>query len=136
MFIQIEVQTRNKVDLIDITDKIREAVRETGITQGVCFLFCPHTTAGLVLNENWDPSVEKDVAMVLDRMAPQDLSYRHGEQNSPAHIKSVLVGSDHFLFVQEGNLKLGQWQGIFFAEFDGPRHRNLWIRVIEDQVSG
>ncbi len=136
MFVKIDIQTRNKVDLLDITEKIQTAVRDSEIEEGVCYLFCPHTTAGLILNENWDASVRQDIKMVLERIVPDDLSYRHREGNSPAHIKAVLVGSDHFLFVQNGELQKGQWQGIFFAEFDGPRHRNLWIRIIEDESSG
>ncbi len=136
MFVQIKIQSRNKVDLVDITDQVQDAVANTGIKEGICFLYCPHTTAGIVLNENWDPSVEKDVSMLLDRMVPQDLSYRHREGNSPAHIKSILVGTDHFIFVREGRLKMGRWQGIFFADFDGPRHRNLWLRVVKDEDSG
>lgn len=136
MFVQIEVQSRNKVDFLDITDQIQSAVGDTDVQEGICFIYCPHTTAGIVLNENWDPSVEKDLTMLLDRMVPQDLSYRHGEGNSPAHIKSVLVGSDHFIFIRQGKLKMGRWQGIFFADFDGPRRRNVWLRVIRDEDSG
>lgn len=136
MFVQIEVQSRNKVDFLDITEQIQSAIGKTEVEEGICFIYCPHTTAGIVLNENWDPSVEKDLAMLLDRMVPQDLSYRHGEGNSPAHIKSVLVGSDHFIFVRQGKLKMGRWQGIFFADFDGPRRRNVWLRVVRDEDSG
>lgn len=132
MFVKIDIQTRSKVDLIDITDRIKQAINETETSEGICFLYCPHTTAGIVLNENWDPSVEKDVAMILNRMVPDDLPYRHGEGNSPAHIKAVLVGSDHFIFIHRGDLQMGQWQGIFLAEFDGPRHRKLWIKVVSD----
>ena len=136
MFIQIEVQTRSKIDFQEITALVQQAIDGTGITEGICFLFCPHTTAGLVLNENWDPTVETDTAMILSRLAPADLPYRHAEGNAPAHVKSILVGSDHFLFIRSGRLQLGTWQGIFFAEFDGPRRRKLWLRVIEDQPSG
>ncbi|MGC9520716.1 MAG: secondary thiamine-phosphate synthase enzyme YjbQ [Anaerolineae bacterium] len=132
MFIKIDAQTRSKVDLIDITDRIQEALAEATVEEGICFLYCPHTTAGIVLNENWDPTVEKDVSMVLNRMVPEDLPYRHSEGNSPAHIKSILVGSDHFIFVHGGKLQLGQWQGIFLAEFDGPRHRTIWVRAVSD----
>ncbi len=132
MFIKIEAQTRSKVDLIDITDRIREALKEAAVEEGICFLYCPHTTAGIVLNENWDPTVERDVTMVLNRMVPEDLPYRHSEGNSPSHIKSILVGTDHFIFIQRGELQLGQWQGIFLAEFDGPRHRTVWIRAVSD----
>jgi secondary thiamine-phosphate synthase enzyme len=121
---------------LDITEKVQSAIGETDVQEGICFLYCPHTTAGIVLNENWDPSVEKDLTMLLDRMVPQNISYRHGEGNSPAHIKSVLVGSDHFIFIRQGRLKMGRWQGIFFADFDGPRRRNIWLRVIRDEDSG
>jgi len=129
MFTQIEIQTHSKVDLVDITGDVQRALDETGVAEGICFLFCPHTTAGLVLNENWDPTVETDVAMVLDRMVPEGLPYRHSEGNSTGHIKSVLVGADHFIFIQKHKLQLGMWQGIFFAEFDGPRRRKVWVKV-------
>jgi secondary thiamine-phosphate synthase enzyme len=132
MFVKLDIQTRSKVDLIDITDRISEALQGTGIEEGICFLYCPHTTSGIVLNENWDPTVESDIAMVLDLMVSENLPYRHGEGNSPAHIKSVLVGTDHFIFVRGGELEMGQWQGVFLAEFDGPRHRSIWIRVVKD----
>lgn len=132
MFMQIEIQTSSKVDLVDITGDVQRALDETGVAEGICFLFCPHTTAGLVLNENWDPTVETDVAMVLDRMVPEGLPYRHSEGNSPGHVKSVLVGADHFVFIQKHKLQLGTWQGIFFAEFDGPRRRKVWIKVNGD----
>ena len=132
MFTQIEIQTRSKVDLVDITGDVQRALDETGVAEGICFIFCPHTTAGLVLNENWDPSVETDVALVLDRMVPEGLPYRHSEGNSPGHVKSVLVGTNHFVFIQKHKLQLGTWQGIFFAEFDGPRRRKVWIKVSEE----
>lgn len=130
MYKQIEIQSRNKVDLLDITQDIERAVADMPIEEGICFLFCPHTTAGIVLNENWDPTVERDLAMVLEHMVPDGLRYTHGEGNSPSHVKSVLLGSDHFIIVSRHRLQLGQWQGIFFAEFDGPRRRRIWIRVL------
>lgn len=132
MFIKVNIQTRSKVDLLDITQQIKQAIAESEVVEGICFLFCPHTTAGLVLNENWDPTVERDVAMVLNQMVPEDLPYRHSEGNSPAHIKAILVGTDHFIFIQNGDLQMGQWQGIFLAEFDGPRHRSVWVKVVSD----
>ena len=136
MFKKIEVQTRGKVDLVDITAEVQKAVEAQAINEGICFLYCPHTTAGIVLNENWDPTVERDLAMVLDRMIPEDLAYRHSEGNSPGHIKSVLVGSDHFIFVQNAQLQMGRWQGIFLADFDGPRRRTVWLKVVRDAPSG
>ena len=136
MFRKIEIATRAKVDFIDITAEIQRAVQDADVDEGMCFIYCPHTTAGIVLNENWDPDVENDVAMLLERIAPEGLPYRHSEGNSTAHIKSVLLGSDHFIFVQGGRLSMGQWQGIFLAEFDGPRRRTVWIRVVGDADSG
>ena len=132
MFTEIEIKTRDKVDLVDITARVQDVVDRADVTEGTCFVYCPHTTSGIVLNENWDASVERDLAMVLDRTAPRDLSYDHGEGNAPAHVKSVLVGSDHFIFVRDGKLQMGRWQGVFFAEFDGPRRRTLWIKVVKD----
>jgi secondary thiamine-phosphate synthase enzyme len=136
MFTRIEIQTRSKVDLIDITASVQQAVTDESVDEGVCFVYCPHTTAGIVLNENWDPTVESDVAMLLAHIVPEDLPYQHSEGNSTSHIKSILVGSDHFIFVQEKQLQLGRWQGIFFAEFDGPRRRTIWIKVVRDAASG
>ncbi len=136
MFVKIEIQTRSKVDFIDITEHVQHAVTAEDVDEGICFVYCPHTTAGIVLNENWDPTVEQDVTMLLAHIIPEDLPYRHSEGNSTPHIKSILVGSDHFIFVQEQKLQLGQWQGIFLAEFDGPRHRTVWIKVVPDAASG
>mgnify|MGYP002685702195 CR=1 FL=1 len=132
MIRELTIPTGTQAELVDITPHVREAVRDSGVITGVCYLFVPHTTAGLTLNENWDPSVESDVAMVLDHIVPPDLPYRHSEGNSAAHAKSLLVGTDHFVFIHGGQLELGQWQGIFLAEFDGPRHRSIWIKVVCD----
>lgn len=132
MLTKIEIQTRGKVDLVDITAEVQRAVEVKGIAEGTCFVYCPHTTAGLVLNENWDPTVERDLAMVLDHVVPEDLAYRHSEGNSPGHIKSVLVGSDHFIFVENTRLQMGRWQGIFLADFDGPRKRTVWVKIVSD----
>lgn len=136
MFVKIEIQTRSKVDLIDITQKVQKAVASQEVTEGICFVYCPHTTGGIVLNENWDPTVEKDVAMVLEHMCPDNLPYQHTEGNSTAHIKSILLGSDHFIFITNHQLQMGQWQGIFFAEFDGPRHRTVWVKLVGDADVG
>ena len=104
MFIRLDLQTRSKVDLIEITDQVKAAIAGAGIEDGICFIYCPHTTAGIVLNEGWDPTVESDLALVLDRIVPESLPYRHSEGNSSAHIKAMLVGNDHFIFVQAGEL--------------------------------
>lgn len=128
-FIQLEFQTRAKVDWLDITAEVQRVVAQQEIADGICFLFCPHTTAGLTLNENWDPDVRRDISLVLDRLAPESLAYAHEEGNSPGHAKATLVGNDHFVFVQGGRLQLGTWQGIYLAEFDGPRRRRVWVCV-------
>lgn len=135
MFVKLEIQTRGKVDLVDITAEIQNVVTNQDVEEGICFVYCPHTTAGIVLNENWDPSVEHDIAMVLNRMIPENLPYRHSEGNSPGHIKSVLIGSDHFMFVQHHQLQMGRWQGIFLADFDGPRRRSVWVKIVTDAFS-
>jgi secondary thiamine-phosphate synthase enzyme len=98
----------------------------------VCFIFCPHTTAGLTLNENWDPDVQRDLCVGLDAISPRRPEYRHGEGNSPAHLKSSLVGASLCVMVAAGKLVLGTWQGIYLAEFDGPRHRKVLVKVITD----
>ncbi|HDQ34943.1 MAG TPA: YjbQ family protein [Chloroflexi bacterium] len=136
MFIKLEIQTRTKVDLLDVTTEIQRTIMEQNIHEGICFVFCPHTTAGIVLNENWDPDVERDVALLLERMAPDNLKYRHAEGNTPSHMKSILVGSDHFIFIENRQLQLGAWQGIFLAEFDGPRRRTLWLKIQGEAKSG
>ncbi len=110
MFKKIEIPTRAKADFIDITAEIQRVVQDAEVDEGMCFIYCPHTTAGIVLNENWGPDVESDIAMLLERIAPEGLPYRHSEGNSTAHIKSVLLGSDHFIFVQERRPHMGQWR--------------------------
>ncbi|HWR45053.1 secondary thiamine-phosphate synthase enzyme YjbQ [Sporomusa sp.] len=114
---------------VDITAKVREIVRRSHIGQGICQVFIPHTTAGVTVNENADPDVVADMLAVLDRMVP-NLPYRHREGNSPAHVKSSLVGCSISLPVVDDDLLLGTWQGIYFCEFDGPRRRNVWVQVM------
>ena len=114
---------------IDITRKVAEIVHRSQVRQGICQVFVPHTTAGVTINENADPDVVTDMLAALNRMVP-DLPYRHGEGNSPAHVKSSLVGCSLTVPIMEGRLCLGTWQGIYFCEFDGPRTRNVWVQVI------
>jgi secondary thiamine-phosphate synthase enzyme len=128
---QISVATSQTTELADITRAVQRAAGEIGARDGVLYLFCPHTTAGLTLNENWDPDVKRDMLLTIDtHIAPPDARHRHGEGNSPAHLKTSLVGSSVFVFVEEGQLQLGQWQGLYLAEFDGPRHRQVWLRFL------
>jgi secondary thiamine-phosphate synthase enzyme len=110
---------------------VQEVVTESGVQSGICHLFVPHTTAGLTLNENWDPDVRRDLVRALDAMIPQ-ISYRHGEGNSPAHLLSSLMGVRESLFVDGGELVLGSWQGIYLAEFDGPRRRRVLVKIVAD----
>ena len=126
---QIEVRTRERQGFYDITPQLEAIVRESGVADGVCYVFCPHTTAGLTINENWDSDVQHDLGLALDSIAPQRKDFRHGEGNSPAHVKSSLVGPSQFVFVDDGRLALGRWQGVYFVEFDGPRSRRVWVKI-------
>jgi len=125
----IEVRTQTKEALVDITGRIREEISSSGIQSGICSVYVPHTTAGMTINENADPSVKEDILMTLGKMVPDSLPYRHSEGNSPAHVKASLVGSSVNIFIENGQLSLGTWQGIFFCEFDGPRNRKTYIKV-------
>jgi secondary thiamine-phosphate synthase enzyme len=128
--IQLQLLTSGKQTFEDITSQVQGAVTESGVQEGLCYLFCPHTTAGLTLNENWDPSVQHDMGLVLDGLVPQRRDFRHSEGNSPAHVKSSLMGTSQTLFVSGGRLVLGSWQGIYLVEFDGPRTRKVLVKVV------
>lgn len=123
----IEVKTRAKEEIIDITAEVRSVVRASGLNKGICLVYVPHTTASVTINENADPSVRADVLMTLKSLVPESLPYSHSEGNSPAHVKSSLVGSSVNVIFERGHLLLGTWQGIFFCEFDGPRSRKVYI---------
>ena len=127
---QIQVSTRGRQAFHDITDEVQAVVSREEVQEGVCFIFCPHTTAGLTLNENWDPSVQHDMGVGLDAISPPRPEYRHGEGNSPAHLKSSLLGPAQFVPIENGRLVLGRWQGIYLAEFDGPRRRQVLVKVM------
>ncbi len=127
----LSISTGSKTEFVDITSQVQDAVTAAGIDDGVCYVFVPHTTAGITINESWDPSVERDMLMVLDDyVVPRDAGYRHAEGNSPAHVKASLMGSSVTAFVEGGQLQMGRWQGIFLGEFDGPRRRNVWVKVV------
>jgi len=126
---QIEVRTRSHDELVDITHEVQSVVSRHGVTTGLCHVFVPHTTAGLTLNENWDPSVRRDLLVTLDKLVPWDDDYQHGEGNSAAHVKASLMGFSHTLLVENGRLVLGSWQGVYLTEFDGPRQRRVWVSV-------
>ncbi|HML23258.1 MAG TPA: secondary thiamine-phosphate synthase enzyme YjbQ, partial [Aggregatilinea sp.] len=116
---------------VDITEIVQDVIRSQEYEDGILTLFCPHTTAGLTVNENWDPDVQTDVLLTVDeRIAPPDPRHRHSEGNSPAHIKTSLFGSSQVILVEGGKLLLGQWQGLYLAEFDGPRRRKVWLKFM------
>lgn len=131
MPVQLEVRTQGKRELRDISSQVKEAVSESGVQQGVCHLFVPHTTAGLTLNENWDPDVRGDMIRALEALVP-DVRFQHGEGNSPAHLLATLVGAGQTLLIRDGQLVLGTWQGIYLAEFDGPRSRRVLVKIVAD----
>lgn len=125
----IEVKTQAREELVDITARVREELVSSGIKDGICYVYVPHTTAAVTINENADPSVKEDILMALRKIVPDSLPYRHSEGNSPAHVKACLIGSSIKVIIEEGQLALGTWQGIFFCEFDGPRSRNVFIKA-------
>ena len=128
----LDIHTRSRTELIEITPQIRQIVRKQGIQHGVCYVFVPHTTAGVTINENADPDVQRDMLAEINNIVPFDDHYAHGEGNSAAHIKSSLFGTSLFVFVENGDLVLGTWQGIYFCEFDGARRRTVFIKVVAD----
>ena len=126
----LSVRTNRRSELVDITGEIQERVRQSGVREGVCHIFAAHTTAGLTINENADPSVAADILMVLNQIISDREPYAHLEGNSPAHIKASLMGPELTVLVSNGSLLLGTWQGVFLAEFDGPRTRKVHLKIM------
>ncbi len=124
---QLRVKTASRTQMLDITGRVQEAVKESGVQDGVCTVFIPHTTAGVTINENADPSVVSDILRELNKVIPFEDAYEHSEGNSAAHIKSSLFGCSCTVLVEGGQLSLGTWQGIYFCEFDGPRSRKVQV---------
>jgi len=129
---KLEIRTASRTHLLDITGEIRKLVEAAGVVSGICHLYVPHTTAGILINEGDDPSVAADIGAALARLAPMEGPYKHMEGNSDAHIKAALVGSSESVFIEHGQLLMGRWQAIFFCEFDGPRDRELHVRITSD----
>lgn len=125
----IAVTTNRHAEFVEITRQVQDAVARSGLTNGTCTVFVPHTTAGVTINEHADPDVVADMITALDRMVPWKAGYAHNEGNSAAHIKAGMLSVSQTVIVQDGKLRLGTWQGIFFAEFDGPRRREAWVTV-------
>lgn len=129
---KINIRTTKRVELVDIADKIRNAISKSKIQDGICFIFCPHTTAGLTVNENADPDVKRDIIDTLNKLVPENMGYSHTEGNADSHIKSSIFGSSLTIFIEGGELALGTWQGIYFCEGDGPRSREVWIKICQN----
>ncbi|MCM8819922.1 MAG: secondary thiamine-phosphate synthase enzyme YjbQ [Candidatus Omnitrophica bacterium] len=130
MIFTINITTKSREELVDITEEVQNILKKAKIDEGVCIIFSPHTTAGLIINENADPSVKDDILDHLKQLVPKNKNYSHLEGNADAHIKSSIVGNSLVVIVSKGNLALGTWQGIYFCEFDGPRKRSVWVKIL------
>jgi secondary thiamine-phosphate synthase enzyme len=128
--ISFSVKTNSREDLIDITSGVRRAISDLKVKDGVCYIYTPHTTAAITINENADPDVKSDIIKGLGRLGLEEIRFDHSEGNSPAHIKSSLIGCSETVFVENGDLCLGTWQGIYFCEFDGPRNRKVYVKAL------
>jgi secondary thiamine-phosphate synthase enzyme len=130
---EITLKTTGRNQFIDITRQVESVVMQSGIKSGICVIYAPHTTAGITINENADPTVRKDIINTLEKLVPwREPFYEHAEGNSAAHVKSSLIGCSQTVIVENGKLLLGTWQGIYFCEFDGPRTRRVFVKVIAE----
>lgn len=129
----IRLRTQQRDEMINITAQVTQMVTESGVKRGLCLIHAPHTTAGITVQEGYDPDVASDILTALDGFAPVEGDYRHAEGNSPAHIKSLMTGPGQTLPIEYGKLQLGRWQAVFFCEFDGPRDRTIWVQIIGDK---
>ncbi len=128
--ITLDIRTGSHTEFINITSRVQQAVTDSGVTDGVCVIFVPHTTAAVTINENADPDVVRDMKTELEKIVPWEDEYRHYEGNSAAHLKASMIGFSEHVIIEDGRLVLGTWQGIYFCEFDGPRNRKLKIKII------
>jgi secondary thiamine-phosphate synthase enzyme len=128
---KFSVHSPDQTAIIDITQEVQAVVDESGIKNGICYIYIPHTTAAVTINEHADPDVKYDILMEINKVIPFKDSYKHMEGNSAAHIKASLFGNSEIVYVQNGRLQLGTWQGIFFCEFDGPRTRQVWVNLLK-----
>lgn len=132
---KLEVRTSRRTELKNVTEEIEKVVRESGCKNGVCHLYVPHTTAGVLINEGYDPDVARDIEVSFDRLIPASGDYRHAEGNSDSHAKTALAGTSETVWIEQGRPVLGRWQVIFFAEFDGPRRRELRVKIVPDPLA-
>ena len=125
----LKISTQRREEMVDVTEQVRGLVADAGVDAGLCLVFSPHTTCAVTVNEGWDPDVQADVLRHLGSLVPRDAGYAHSEGNSDSHIKTIAVGPSVLLPVDGGQLRLGRWQAVFLCEFDGPRQRELWVKV-------
>lgn len=133
MHSRLRLSTSRRDEVVDLTARVGEQVAASGVRDGLCLVYCPHTTAGIVINEGWDPDVARDVLTVLDRLVPWTGGYRHAEGNTAAHLKAIACGASQTVPVADGRLALGRWQAIQFYEFDGPRQREVHVTVLPEE---
>jgi len=129
----LRVKTQRRTQLVDVTELVERVVSGSEVASGVCYVYVPHTTAGVMINEHADPDVATDLEGIFDRLVPHLGPYRHAEGNTDSHAKAVMVGTSQVIFVEKGKLALGTWQGVFLCEFDGPRERKIWVNVVGDE---
>ena len=127
----LSIKTNERVDLVDISSQVANEVKSSGVTTGTVTVYVPHTTCGVTINESADPDVARDIKMHLAKLVPQDGGFKHYEGNSDSHIKTSMIGSSENIFIEDGKLVLGTWQGIFLCDFDGPRTRKVYIKIVE-----
>ena len=132
MLVKLSVSTSQHTEMVNITEMIQKAVKDSGVKEGVCTIFVPHTTAAVTINENADPDVVRDFTMEINKLVPWEDGYRHMEGNSAAHLKASMIGFSQQVIIENGRLLLGTWQGIWFCEYDGPRRRSLYVKLMED----
>ena len=128
----LRVKTTRRTEFVDITRSVEKAVHDSGVREGLCYVYVPHTTAGVTINEHADPDVASDVEGIFDRLIAHRGPYRHSEGNTDSHMKTILTGTSQVVFVESGKLALGTWQGIFLCEFDGPRQRSVFLKIVPD----
>lgn len=128
----LQIETRTRVEFKDITGLVQKLISDSGVQSGICYVFVPHTTAAVLINENDDPALLKDFDNFLMQLAPREKEYHHNDGNCDAHLKASVIGCSKSLFIENGHLVLGRWQGVFFCEFDGPRRRELRIKIVSD----
>jgi len=128
----LHIETHSRVEFKDVTGQIQELIEKSGVESGQCHVFVPHTSAAILINENYDPGLRQDIAEFLKRLAPPNPDYHHNDGNCDAHLKATLVGATRTLLIENGRLLLGRWQGVYFCEFDGPRRRDLYVKLVSD----